>query len=319
MARSGCSGLLDNMSLDFGGSGGALGAFGGEGGHAESPGHNSDDASMETVPFSAEQLDAASALPAAPCTMPHSLRASERPIDGPKQVWRAEPSDMACDADRYVQVITSGEAPFQIVWASEAWLQLCEYAMGQVLGHTLEIIQGPLTTRTSVTQLMGAIRTGEPISLSMVNHTRTGKAFLHTLRVEPLRDSRGHVQCFQATSSNIEFLAATLQASMQLGGCATSNPTAPAARLPAAGTARSNNPPSTAPLHPEFAPLAAPNDSPLPPVDGSPEIKPMKRIGSDLKISEMLDLFGSEMRGGGPSPPTLGCIADADQGESEWQ
>jgi hypothetical protein len=111
---------------------------------------------------------------------------------------------MQREADAYVQVITAGEEPFQIVWASEAWLKLCEYESPQVLGHTLELIQGQLTSRTAVDQLMGAIRIGQPVTLAMINHTRTGKAFSHTLRVEPLRDSRGNVQCFQATSAAID-------------------------------------------------------------------------------------------------------------------
>jgi len=117
---------------------------------------------------------------------------------------QAEADRMQREADSYVQVITAGEEPCQIVWASEAWLRLCEYTAPQVLGHTLELIQGPLTDRQSVTSLMNAIRRGDPITLSMINHTRTGKPFSHTLRVEPLRDSQGRVQCFQATSSNID-------------------------------------------------------------------------------------------------------------------
>ena len=48
------------------------------------------------------------------------------------------------------------------MWASEAWLRLCEYRTPQVLGHTLEIIQGPRTSKESVSQLMGAIRWESP-------------------------------------------------------------------------------------------------------------------------------------------------------------
>jgi len=215
---------------------------------------------------------------------------------------------MACEADRYVQVITSGEEPFQIVWASEAWLQLCEYAMGQVLGHTLELIQGPLTTRTSLGQLMGAIRGGEPISLSMVNHTRTGKAFSHKLRVEPLRDSRGNVQCFQATSSNIEFISPSIQASMQ-GGAA---PSATGPTDPTDQTDTSLEMP---------ADLGGDTLPPLPTVDdnrrfdspiASPQLKSMKRTGSELKISEMLDLFDTSRAEGAVSSMSAG------QEERDW-
>ena len=148
----------------------------------------------------------------------------------------AEAERLQREADAYVQVITAGEEPFQIVWASEAWLRLCEYTPPQVLGHTLELIQGAMTDRVAVNSLMNAIRRGEPIALSMINHTRTGKPFSHTLRVEPLRDSRGHVQCFQATSSNIDTSIATA------GNAASSNPLGqpPSLSHPASRTVSNN-------------------------------------------------------------------------------
>merc|ERR1712046_250242 len=90
---------------------------------------------------------------------------------------------------------------------SHAWLKLCEFESSeQVLGRTLDIIQGPLTSCDAVVELMLAIRKAEPVTLTMVNHTRSGMPFSQMLRVEPLRDSQGFVQCFQVTSSNIEML-----------------------------------------------------------------------------------------------------------------
>merc|ERR1712070_1158752 len=126
---------------------------------------------------------------------------------GAQSLTAAEASDMQAAADSYVQVIASREEPFQIVWASRAWLELYEFESSeQVLGRTLDIIQGPLTSRDAVGQLMEAIRKAQPVTLTMVNHTRSGMPFSQMLRVEPLRDSQGFVQCFQVTSSNIEML-----------------------------------------------------------------------------------------------------------------
>lgn len=264
MARSGCSGLLDSMSLELKGEEGPESV-------------NSDEASMETVSFHDQE---SLPMPSAPCSMPKKQLGHERqPTGGASHTWQAEPSDMSCDADRYVQVITSGEEPFQIVWASEAWLQLCEYSMGQVLGHTLELIQGPLTTRTSLGQLMGGIRAGNPVSLSMVNHTRTGKAFSHTLRVEPLRDSRGRVQCFQATSSNIEFIDPKLHMSIPIAGAASNFSLDSGSHGPSL-------------VDTDDSPFDLPPASPL-------DSKQMPRVSSDLKISEMLDLFDTS-RGAAP-------------------
>lgn len=173
---------------------------------------------------------------------------------GAQSLTAAEASDMQAAADSYVQVIASREEPFQIVWASRAWLELYEFESSeQVLGRTLDIIQGPLTSRDAVGQLMEAIRKAQPVTLTMVNHTRSGTPFSQTLRVEPLRDSQGFVQCFQATSSSIEMLQ-------------------PVGLSEAAKSV---------------------TDSALSALCSSPG-RGMARISSELQINEMLDLFDQQ-------------------------
>lgn len=189
---------------------------------------------------------------------------------------------MQAEADSYVQVITAGEEPFQIVWASEAWLRLCEYTPPQVLGHTLEIVQGPLTDRACVASLMDAIRRGEPITVSMINHTRTGKPFSHTLRVEPLRDSRGHVQCFQATSSAID--------ESVVGGNSASSP--PPSRQPSnalLGETRDLPSPHLTPDEEDASCGGMRRTESNVSISGM-----LPRAGSELQISEMLDLFDQQ-------------------------
>jgi len=111
------------------------------------------------------------------------------------------------NADTRVQVITSAVEPYLLVWASQAWLDLCGFKESEVLGKTLDIIQGPLTSRSSITKLMDAIRAGETTEVPMINHTRSGAPFSHLLRVEPLRNSQQKVMCVQATSDDIEWVS----------------------------------------------------------------------------------------------------------------
>jgi len=209
---------------------------------------------------------------------------------------------MQREADSYVQVITAGEEPCQIVWASEAWLRLCEYTSPQVLGHTLELIQGPLTDRHSVTSLMNAIRRGDPCTLSMINHTRTGKPFSHTLRVEPLRDSQGRVQCFQATSSNIDTSIGRTAVSNApsrsdsetmlntLGAELTSN------NLPStiAGSNLGSASPGLTTIREGDADLGGGNTSMKRSASNMSISGMLPRTGSELQISEMLDLWDQQ-------------------------
>jgi len=120
----------------------------------------------------------------------------------------AEASDMQAAADSYVQVILSGEAPYQIVWASEAWLKLCGYPNHEACGKTLQLVEGPLTSQDTVARLMEAMRTGVALKAPIVYHARSGRAFSHEIRVEPLKDSQGLVQCFQVTSADVQILSA---------------------------------------------------------------------------------------------------------------
>lgn len=173
-------------------------------------------------------------------------------------------ASMQAAADEYVQVITSAAAPFQIVFASAAWMHLCEFeSQSDVIGQTLDIVEGPPTQRNRSEMLMGSIRTGQPCSLNITHHTRTGKPFSHDVRLEPLRDSQGKLHCFQATSSNIIMLDAD------------------GVREASELVAKAN--------------AAAAHDT-------DTEDMNLSRTGSGLRINEMLDLFNDHAMGESARP-----------------
>ena len=117
---------------------------------------------------------------------------------------------MQAAADLYVQVITTAAEPFAIVFASRAWLQVCEYStQQQVIGKTLDFLSGPLTTRESLETLVASFRAGLPATTPMVSYTSSGRPFRHSMRIEPLRDSQGKLHCFQITSVNVRMLNGT--------------------------------------------------------------------------------------------------------------
>lgn len=55
--------------------------------------------------------------------------------------------------------------------------------------------------------LMTCVASGTSSQVSgVISQTRTGKAFEHTLRIEPLRDCAGALRCLQASFSGIRYL-----------------------------------------------------------------------------------------------------------------
>jgi len=224
-----------------------------------------------------------------------------------------------------VQVITSVEAPYRIMWASKAWLSLCGFEAREVMGKTLSVIQGPLTMRASIDQIMNAAIIGGTASVTIINHTRSGEPFSHSVRVEPLRDASGLPRCFQASSSNIvrlplqtfaaaavhqPYVPGALQDALagsdlssvlsKLGGATK---LAPSLQPPSAWPAMAP-PLSTTHTHTHPAEVAVaqrvredarvegvglePAPAPAAPADG---LKTLHRNVSELKICDMLDLF----------------------------
>jgi len=173
-----------------------------------------------------------------------------------------------------------------------------------VIGRTLELIQGPQTTRESVEKLMGAIRSAEAVTPSMINSTRTGKAFSHTLRVEPLRDSAGNVQCFQATSSNIEEgvtpsgAPASSTASTSSSGDETQSGRAPmgertSSQLSISDMLNFDDKAGQSSTATKMSSASTASGTSLTNMSPGPSGM-LPRAGSQLDISEMLDLFDQE-------------------------
>jgi len=120
--------------------------------------------------------------------------------------------------DGSVMVVLSREAPHALVWASHAWRQL--YLGGEQGGgagaatsfsifgqQLLQLLQGPLTAPSTADALADALRSATTTTLPMISYTRAGRPFSQLVRVEPLLDANGAVQCFQLTSSDIHFVA----------------------------------------------------------------------------------------------------------------
>jgi len=155
-----------------------------------------------------------------------------------------------------------------------------------------------------VAKLMGAIRSAEAVTLSMTNHTRTGRPFSHTLRVEPLRDSAGNVQCFQATSSSVHE-GCDLQphpASDSSAGSLREGEVSGAAPRPAMSRNSSQQSISDLLAFDDKASNASATDEPNRSVSAAPG--GMSRTNSKLEISEMLDLFDQESAQRSPLPAT---------------
>jgi len=105
--------------------------------------------------------------------------------------------------DMKMETFTSLYAPYEVLWSSADWLSFCGFTDSEVAGQTLKIIQGPDTDPDVLVALMDAVARLDTIHLTLVNYTKHGIPFTHTIDVEPLADSTGNAVLYKVSSSDV--------------------------------------------------------------------------------------------------------------------
>ena len=112
------------------------------------------------------------------------------------------PTPCVCDARAGIEhlpaVLVDGSAPFPVVDANEQWLSTCKFRLDEVVGKTLQILQGARTEQAELQQLMRAVRQRSTVRVTLTNYDAMKNPFRNALTVEPV-DVNGRAY-FLATS-----------------------------------------------------------------------------------------------------------------------
>eukprot|EP00775_Hariotina_reticulata_P006771 gene6771-6988_t len=117
---------------------------------------------------------------------------------GPKAFPRVA-IDLATTVERIQQnfVICDPSLPdCPIVFASDAFLDLTEFPREEVLGRNCRFLQGPGTDPKTVQQIRDAIRSGEEITVRILNYKRSGAPFWNMFTLAPMKDSDDTIRFF---------------------------------------------------------------------------------------------------------------------------
>lgn len=127
---------------------------------------------------------------------------------------RTPPAKLArmasCERDTIdVSVVCSAEPPYNVVAASQGWLDLCGFTLDEIAGSDLKIIQGVATDHAALRKVMDSFSQGicpsSPIGL--INYDKRGRPFRHTVSIEPLKDeATGATTHYVARSTDISSL-----------------------------------------------------------------------------------------------------------------
>jgi hypothetical protein len=98
-------------------------------------------------------------------------------------------------------VVTHGYAPYGVVWASPAWLELCGFSLKELTGNTLRCIQGPGTDYVEIRKMMEHIRHFQPVTVQrLINYDKQNLPFSQRLTIVPVTSPTGAI-FFRATST----------------------------------------------------------------------------------------------------------------------
>nr|AHZ63916.1 phototropin [Cylindrocystis sp. VAZE] len=107
--------------------------------------------------------------------------------------------DLATTLERIQKnfVITDPRLPDNpIIFASDDFLELTEYAREDVLGNNCRFLQGKDTDRNTVKKIRAAIDAEQDITVQLLNYTKSGKPFWNLFHLQAVKDSKGVLQYF---------------------------------------------------------------------------------------------------------------------------
>lgn len=90
-----------------------------------------------------------------------------------------------------------------VIFVSDEFETQTGYPPSEVLGRNCRFLQGPDTDPHSVAALRGAIETGTPITVDLLNYKKDGAPFWNRLRIRPLLAEDGSVLYFAGAQNPI--------------------------------------------------------------------------------------------------------------------
>lgn len=79
----------------------------------------------------------------------------------------------------------------EIVYANQAFLELCGYEEAEVLGRSPRFLQGPRTSRSALDELRRALEHFQPVEVELLNYRKDGSVFWNNISIVPLLDEAG--------------------------------------------------------------------------------------------------------------------------------
>jgi PAS domain S-box-containing protein len=103
----------------------------------------------------------------------------------------------AIQTTRMPMIVTDPHQPDNpIVFANNAFVQMCGYKRVELVGHNCRFLQGPETDPESINEIRHAIHDRREIAIEILNYRKDGSTFWNALYISPVYDASGKLVYF---------------------------------------------------------------------------------------------------------------------------
>ncbi|WP_435319895.1 bacterio-opsin activator domain-containing protein [Haloarchaeobius sp. TZWSO28] len=133
----------------------------------------------------------------------------ERLLERVREAQAVQPTDhqlkeRALDEAPVGITIADANAPdMPLIYTNDAFERLTGYDREDVIGRNCRFLQGEDSDPDAVRQMREAIENEEPVSVELVNYTKTGERFWNKVDIAPIRDETGEVSHFVGFQTDV--------------------------------------------------------------------------------------------------------------------
>ena len=119
-------------------------------------------------------------------------------------VRTTEANRLAQIAQRTANAVVITDPRGHIEWVNAGFTRVTGYTLDEVIGRKPgHILQGAKSDKAEAERMSGAIRRGEAVSAEIVNYAKSGRNYIVSVEIEPLRDAAGVLTGFMAIESDV--------------------------------------------------------------------------------------------------------------------
>jgi PAS domain S-box-containing protein len=110
----------------------------------------------------------------------------------------------AVETTRMPMCITDPSQPDNpIIFANDAFIEMTQYPLNEIIGRNCRFLQGPKTDPTAVAQVKDGITRQVDVSVELLNYKKDGSTFWNALFVSPVRDNNGKLIYYFASQLDV--------------------------------------------------------------------------------------------------------------------